>query len=192
VPCAVLTAIGVSPDGKQSVLGCIVELSEAEHHWQTFLQSLLARGMRGMMSIISDDHAGLKAARSANLHGIPWQRCQLHTIRNALAHVPKAAMRADVTQDRERFFKADDVAEADRRLKDMVARYQKSAPGQTHWLEANVLTALGFPLGHRRRLRTTNRIERLNKKIKRRTRVATLFPNEASLLVHRGFLWVAP
>jgi transposase-like protein len=71
VPCAVLTAIGVSPDGKRAVLGCSVELSEAEHHWRTFLQSLLARGMRGMKLIVSDDHAGLKAARSATLHGIP-------------------------------------------------------------------------------------------------------------------------
>ena len=185
VPCAVLTAIGVSPDGKRSVLGCSVELSEAEHHWRTFLQGLLARGMRGMKLVVSDDHAGLKAARSATLHGIPWQRCQFHTIRNAVAHVPKASMRADVIQDLKRVFNADDAAEADRRLKEMVTRYQKPAPGLADWLEVNVpeaLTVLGFPPAHRRRLRTTNGLERLNKEIKRRTRVATLFPNEASLL----------
>ena len=185
VPCAVLTAIGISPDGKRSVLGCSVELSEAEHHWRTFLQGLLARGMRGIKLVVSDDHAGLKAARSATFHGIPWQRCQFHTIRNAMAHVPKASMRADVIQDLKRVFNADDAAEADRRLKEMVARYQKSAPGLATWLEANVpeaLTVLGCPPAHRRRLRTTNGLERLNKEIKRRTRVATLFPNEASLL----------
>jgi transposase-like protein len=94
-------------------------------------------------------------------------------------------MRADVIQDLKRVFNADDAAEADRRLKEMVARYQKSAPGLATWLEANVpeaLTVLGCPPAHRRRLRTTNGLERLNKEIKRRARVATLFPNEASLL----------
>jgi putative transposase len=102
-----------------------------------------------------------------------------------MAHVPKASMRADVVQDLKRVFNADDVAEADRRLKEMVTRYQKPAPGLADWLEVNVpeaLTVLGFSPAPRRTLRTTNGLERLNKEIKRRTRVATLFPNEASLL----------
>ena len=185
VSCAVLTAIGITPDGKRSILGCSVELSEAEHHWRKFLQSLLDRGMHGMKLVVSDDHAGLKAARQAVMPGVPWQRCQFHTIQNAMAHVPKVAMRVDVVRDIKRIFNADDAAEADRRLKDTVTRYQKSAPGLAGWLEANVpegVTVFGFPPGHRRRLRTNNGLERLNKEIKRRTRVATLFPNEASLL----------
>jgi len=185
VSCAVLTAIGITPDGKRSILGCSVELSEAEHHWRKFLQSVLDRGMHGMKLVVSDDHAGLKAARQAVMPGVPWQRCQFHTIQNAMAHVPKVAMRVDVARDIKRIFNADDAAEADRRLKDTVTRYQKSAPGLAGWLEANVpeaITVFGFPPGHRRRLRTNNGLERLNKEIKRRTRVATLFPNEASLL----------
>jgi len=185
VSCAVLTAIGITPDGKRSILGCSVELSEAEHHWRKFLQSLLDRGMHGMKLVVSDDHAGLKAARQAVMPGVPWQRCQFHTIQNAMAHVPKVAMRVDVARDIKRIFNADDAAEADRRLKDTVTRYQKSAPGLAGWLEANVpeaITVFGFPPGHRRRLRTKNGLERLNKEIKRRTHVATLFPNEASLL----------
>jgi transposase-like protein len=176
---------GITPDGKRSILGCSVELSEAEHHWRKFLQSLLDRGMHGMKLVVSDDHAGLKAARQAVMPGVPWQRCQFHTIQNAMAHVPKVAMRVDVARDIKRIFNADDAAEADRRLKDTVTRYQKSAPGLAGWLEANVpeaITVFGFPPGHRRRLRTNNGLERLNKEIKRRTRVATLFPNEASLL----------
>ena len=185
VPCAVLTAIGVTPDGKRSVLGCSVAMSEAEPHWRKFLESLLARGMRGVKLVVSDDHAGLKAARSATLSGIPWQRCQFHTIRNAMAHAPKASMRADVSQDLRRVFDAGDEPEATRRLKQMIARYQKPAPALAAWLEENVpeaLTVLGYPPPHRRKLRTTNGLERLNQEIKRRTRVATLFPNEASLL----------
>ena len=185
VPCAVLTAIGVMPDGKRSVLGCSVAMSEAEPHWRKFLESLLARGMRGVKLVVSDDHAGLKAARSATLSGIPWQRCQFHTIRNAMVHAPKASMRAEISQDLKRVFDADDDQEATRRLRQMTARYQKSAPALANWLEENVpeaLTVLGCPPPHRRRLRTTNSLERLNREIKRRTRVATLFPNEASLL----------
>lgn len=80
---------------------------------------------------------------------------------------------------------AGDRAEADRRLAQLVAKYAESAPKLAAWLEANVpeaLTVLGLPVAHRRRLRTTNMLERVNKEIKRRTRVATLFPNEQSAL----------
>jgi transposase-like protein len=185
VSCALLTAIGIGTDGKRSVLGCSVQLSEAETHWRKFLESLLKRGMHGVKLVVSDDHAGLKAARQAVMTGVPWQRCQFHTIRNAMAHVPKVAMRSEVARDLRRVFDADEPAEAERRLKDVVARHQKTAPQLAAWLEHAIpeaLTVLSIPAAHRRRLRTTNSLERLNKEIKRRTRVATLFPNEASLL----------
>jgi transposase-like protein len=185
VPCAVLTAIGITPDGKRSVLGCSVAMSEAETHWREFLQELQARGMHGVKLVVSDDHAGLKAARQATMPGVPWQRCQFHTSQNAMAHVPKVSMRAEVAEDITRIFSADDRTEAERRLKDAVARYHKTAPGLASWLEDNVpeaLTVFAFPAAHRKRLRTNNGLERLNREIKRRTRVATLFPNEASLL----------
>ena len=185
VPCAVLTAIGITPDGKRSVLGCSVARSEAEPHWRTFIQSLQERGMRGVRLVVSDDHAGLKAARQATMPGIPWQRCQFHTSQNAMAHVPKVSMRIEVAEDIRRVFNADDPAEAQRRLKDTVARHHKTAPALASWLEENIpeaLTVLAVPAAHRRRLRTSNGLERLNKEIKRRTRVATLFPNDASLL----------
>lgn len=183
--CALLTAIGIGTDGKRSVLGCSVQLSEAEPHWRKFLESLQKRGMHGVKLVVSDDHAGLRAARQAVMAGVPWQRCQFHTIRNAMAHVPKVAMRAEAARDLRRVFDADEPAEAERRLKDVIARYQKTAPQLAAWLEQatpEALTVLQIPTAHRRRLRTTNGLERLNKEIKRRTRVATLFPNEASLL----------
>ena len=185
VSCALLTAIGIGTDGKRSVLGCSVQLSEAETHWRKFMESLLKRGMHGVKLVVSDDHAGLKAARQAVMTGVPWQRCQFHTIRNAMAHVPKVAMRSEVARDLRRVFDADEPAEAERRLKDVGNRYQKTAPQLAAWLEHAIpeaLTVLTIPAAHRRRLRTTNSLERLNKEIKRRTRVATLFPNEASLL----------
>jgi transposase-like protein len=110
---------------------------------------------------------------------------QFHLMQNAMAHVPKIGMRAEVASDLRRVFDADEPAEAERRLRDVVTRYQKPVPQLAAWLEENVpeaLTVLRVPAAHRRRLRMTNGLERLNKEIKRRTRVATLFPNEASLL----------
>ena len=84
--------------------------------------------MHGVKLVVSDDHAGLWAARQAVMAGVPWQRCQFHTIRNAIAHVPKVAMRSEVARDLRRVFDTDEPAEAGYRLKEIVARYRKSAP----------------------------------------------------------------
>ncbi len=185
VSCALLTAIGVLPTGKRAILGVSACLSEAEVHWRSFLQSLLDRGMHGIKLVVSDDHAGLGAARQAILPAAPWQRCQFHLMRNAMAYVPKMGMKSDVAQGLRRVFNVDDRAEADRRLANLVDLHRDTAPRLAAWLEENApeaLTVFAFPAAHRKRLRTTNGQERLNKEIKRRTRVATLFPNEASLL----------
>jgi putative transposase len=94
-------------------------------------------------------------------------------------------MRSEVATALRAIFNAPDRADADRRLELVARKYQKSAPKLADWLSANVpdsLTVFSLPEAHRRRLRTSNMLERLNKEIKRRTRVATLFPNEASLL----------
>ena len=185
VPCALLTAVGVLPSGKRCVLGCSVSLSEAEVHWRAFLRSLLDRGMRGVQLVVSDDHAGLNAARQATLPATPWQRCQFHLMHNAMAYVPKVAMRSAVAQGMRRVFHCDEPQEAHHRLRELVDACRDTMPRRAAWLEENVpegLTILTLPAAHRKRLRTTNGQERLNKEIKRRTRVATLFPNEDSLL----------
>jgi transposase-like protein len=97
VSCAVLVAIGIDREGKRSVLGVSVSLSEAESHWRDYLASLQARGMHGVRLVVSDAHAGLKEALAAGLTGVPWQRCQFHLIKNALDFVPRPSMRAEVT-----------------------------------------------------------------------------------------------
>jgi transposase-like protein len=94
-------------------------------------------------------------------------------------------MRKEVAADLRDVFDAPDRPEADRRLARTVEKYRKTAPKLAEWIETNVpegLTVFILPPGHRKRMRTTNLLENLNKQIKRRTRVATLFPNEASLL----------
>jgi putative transposase len=185
VSCAVLVAIGVTPAGGRSILGVSVSLSEAEVHWREFLASLQDRGLHGVRYIVSDDHAGLKQAREARFAGVPWQRCQFHLAQNAMQYVPTLAMRREVARDLRSVLDAGDRSEADRQLGQLVKKYADAAPKLAAWLEANVpeaLTVLQLPAAHRRKLRTTNSLERINKEIKRRTRVATLFPNEQSAL----------
>ncbi len=182
---AVLTAIGILPSGKRSILGVSVSLSEAEVHWRDFLAGLQARGLCGVKFVVSDNHKGLKQALQTRLTSVPWQRCQFHLAQNAMHYVPKVEMRREVAADLRCVFNANDRREADERLAKLVLKYQKTAPKLAVWLETNVpegLTVFSLPEQHRRRLRTTNGLERLNKEIKRRTRVATLFPNEDSLL----------
>jgi len=185
VSCAVLIAVGITPDGHRSLLGVSVSLSEAEVHWREFLANLQDRGLHGVKLIISDHHAGLNAAREARLSGVPWQRCQFHLQQNAGHYVPRIDMRSRVASDLRAIFNSPDRTEAERHLQIAVKKYEKTAPKLATWISDNVpegLTVFSFPEAHRRRLRTSNMLERINKEIKRRTRVATLFPNEASLL----------
>ena len=135
--------------------------------------------------VTSDDHAGLKEALAARLHGVPWQRCQFHLAENLLEHVPSRLSAQDASAELRSVFDAPDRSEAERLLGRMVDKYAAPAPKLAAWLEANVpagLTVFMLPAKRRRRLRTNNLLERLNREIKRRTRVATLFPNEDSLL----------
>lgn len=185
VDCAVLIAAGIDPDGHRSVLGVSVSLSEAEVHWREFLQSLLARGLHGLELIASDAHAGLAEARKAVFTGVPWQRCQFHLQKNAMEHAPTEDLKDEVNEDLRGVFNAATEDSAREQLGHVVRKYEKRYPKLAAWIEANVpegLTVFRLPPSHRRCLRTSNMLERLNEEVRRRTRVATLFPNEASLL----------
>ena len=185
IDCAVLVAVGVTADGLRRVLGVSVALSEAEVHWRAFLDSLTRRGLKGIKLIVSDDHAGLKAARRAALPSVPWQRCQFHLQQNAQAYVTRVEQRKPVAQRIRSIFNAPDKAEAERLLKQSVEIWAKEAPKLALWAEENLpmgFAVFDFPEGHRTRLRTTNGLERINRELKRRTRVASIFPNTASCL----------
>ena len=114
--CAVLIATGVNSEGKRSILGVSVSLSEAEVHWRDFLRSLKKRGLSGIKMITTDDHDGLKSALKTCFAGVPWQRCQAHLQRNATAYVPKKEMRAGVAQDIRDIFNVSSLQEAERLL----------------------------------------------------------------------------
>ena len=182
---AVLLAVGVNDQGKREVLGVSVSLGEHEVHWRAFLKDLQSRGLSGVGLVVSDDHLGLKAARQAVFGGLPWQRCQFHLQQNAQAYVPRQALKAEVAADIRAVFNAADRPAAELLLKQTVARYAVTAPKLADWLETNIpegLTVFDRPTQQRRLLRTVNGLERLNREIRRRTRVAVLFPNKASCL----------
>ena len=182
---AVLIASGVKRDGKRSILGISVSLSEAEAHWRAFLESLVKRGLHGVQLIVSDDHAGMEAARKAVFTGIPWQRCQFHLQQNAVQYVPKKDLRGEVAEDIRSIFNAPDRKTAEVYLRERVEKYANLAPRLSDWMEINIpegFTVFSFPKAQQKRLRTSNYMERLSQEIKQRTRVVRVFPNENSCL----------
>ena len=181
---AVMIAIGIQ-DGKRIVLGVEVGNSEAEVNWRSFLSFLKERGLHGIQMVTSDDHEGLKAALEAVFPGVPWQRCQVHITRNATNHAPTAQIRDKLPGQLREIFESSTRQEAERLLDDLVTTYEKQAPKLADWLETNVpegFTVFALPVPYRRKLRTTNLSELLNREIRRRTKVVGVFPNRESLL----------
>jgi putative transposase len=182
---AVLVAIGINPEGRRELIGVSVSLSEAEVYWREFFQALVKRGLLGVGLFVSDDHAGMRAAREAIFPTVPWQRCQFHLSKNAQGYAPNLEIRKEIGQSMRDIFNSPSAAHAHAMTKQIAEKYAKSAPKFTAWLEANVaegFTVFQFPRAHWKKLRTSNVMERVNREIKRRTRVAVLFPNEDSCL----------
>jgi len=183
VSVAAIIAVAVNTDGRREIIGLGLGPSEAETFWTDFLRGLKARGLDGVKLVISDAHTGLKAA-IARVFEATWQRCRVHWIRNALAHVPKgqhtvvaAAIRQAFTQpDR------DSAGHTWRHVADQLRpRWPKLATLMDD-SEADVLAYMSFPGQHRTKLHSTNPLERLNKEVKRRADVVGIFPNEDSIV----------
>jgi putative transposase len=180
---AVIIAVGANADGRREVLGMAVGPSEAEPFWSKFIRSLTERGLRGVKLVISDSHEGLKKAARKVLSAT-WQRCSVHFMRNALANVePKhrgmiaAAIRTAFAQETEKEAHAEWKAVADRLRK----RFPRVAAAMDE-AEHDVLAYMSFHKSHWNQIRSTNPLERLNREIKRRTNVASIFPNEKAIV----------
>ena len=179
---AVVVAVAVNACGRREVLGIAVMPSEAEAFWAEFLRSLAHRGLRGVQLVVSDAHEGLKAA-AAKVLGASWQRCRVHFMRNALACVAKKDSAMVSAAIRTAFDRAEPEA-AHERWGELVAVFEASHARLAALMKAaeeDVLAYKRFPAEHHRQLHSTNPLERLNKEIKRRTRVVGIFPNDASI-----------
>ena len=184
VSMAVNIVYAVTEEGYRTILDVSVSHSENEADYRRLFNGLKERGLTGVELIISDDHEGLKNAITKCFPGVSWQRCQVHFLRNLLMRIRKPD-RGWILASMKDVFAAADKATATSRLNGLVSKLQRPYPQIAEWLEEDgpeTLTIFDFPEGHRRRLRTTNNIERLNQEIKRRTRVVRIFPNEASCL----------
>ena len=182
VSIAAIIAVAVNMDGRREIIGLGTGPSEAETFWTEFLRGLKARGLDGIKLVISDAHTGLKAAISRVLDAT-WQRCRVHWIRNALAHVPKGQHTVVAAAIRQAFGQPDraQAGETWRHVADQVrGRWPKLATFMEE-AEHDVLAYMSFPAQHRTKLHSTNPIERLNKEVKRRADVVGIFPNEASI-----------
>jgi transposase-like protein len=183
VSVATIVAVGVNTDGRREILGKAIGPSEAEPFWTQFLRSLTARGLRGVKLVVSDAHEGIKAAVKKVFHA-GWQRCRVHFMRNCLAHagikqraMVAAAIRTAFVQESEEAARAEWRAVADR----LRAKFPKLA-ALMDGAEDEVLAYMAFPKSHWSQIHSTNPIERLNREIKRRTNVVSIFPNEAAIV----------
>jgi transposase-like protein len=182
---AILKALGVNRWGKREVLGVSATLSEAEVHWREFLQGLQRRGLQGVELVVSDDHVGLRAARRAVFPSVPWQRCQFHLAQNAQAHAHNRAQGREMGQAIRDIFNAPSLADAEAMVTRVAQRFAQENPKWVKWLEENIeegFTVYRFARSSHRKIRTINVLERVNKEIRRRTRVVGIFPNEDSVL----------
>ncbi|MCB0941403.1 MAG: IS256 family transposase [Mycobacterium sp.] len=181
---ALVVATGVSIEGTREVLGTAVGDSESYEFWREFLTSLKARGLAGVHLVISDAHAGLKAAVAQQFSGSSWQRCRVHFMRNL--HGAVSAKHAPaVTAAVKTVFAHTDPAEVatqwDTVADSLAASFPKVA-AMMNEAKADVLAFTAFPRAHWQKIWSNNPIERLNKEIKRRADVVEIFPNPAAFL----------
>jgi len=181
---AVIIAYGVRETGEREVIGLEVGPGEDGAFWKEFLRSLVARGLSGVMLVVSDAHIGLREAIAAVLTGASWQRCRVHFMRNALARVPRTAQAMVAATIRTIFAQPDGESthlQLQRVANNLRPRFA-SVADQLEEAEEDLLAYTAFPREHWRQLYSTNPLERLNKEIKRRSNVVGIFPNQKSVI----------
>jgi putative transposase len=183
---AILWVVGVRADGYREYLGCWIGNAESTVTWGAVFRDLAKRGLTGVRYVVSDEHLGLTAALRRHCPDAVHQRCQVHYLRNALAKVTTPARQQDLVAGLRDVWAAPTRAAAEARGGQLAARLRPTLPTVAEWLDTTLPETLGFyalpEAEGRRRLRTTNALEREHEEIRRRTRVIRIFPNEASYL----------
>ena len=185
-----LIAIAVNEEGYREILGMKIGDSESEATWSEFFTWLKGRGLRGVEIITSDDHGGLVKAIRRHFQGVSWQRCQTHFKRNILDSCPKA-LQGELKPKLKLLFDAPDLVTARKLLNDVLADFSEKAPKAMVCLESgfdDATVVMALPEPYRRRLRSTNILERLNQEVRRRERVIRIFPNTDSAMRLLGAL----
>jgi putative transposase len=181
---AVQVAIGINWEGRRCVLAVELANRESASSWKEFLLGLKQRGLRGVVCVISDDHAGLRKAIPEVLPEASWQRCYVHFLRNALDHLPRKKDDDCLTELRW-IYERRNVEEARRDLAAWLTKWDGRYAQLCNWAEANIEETLTFyrlPQQHHKHLKSTNMLERINQELKRRTLVVRIFPNRESCL----------
>ena len=179
---AVLTVVGFTACGKREVLEWRVCDSESEQAWGEVFRSLKDRGLKGLQAIVSDAHRGIQAAIKRHFQGVAWQRCRVHYKREMGRKVSYKKLK-ELNRELSAAFAGESKNECLRRGQEMAGKWEKSSPAVAAMLREGLedcLTAESFPEHHRRRLRSTNLLENMMKRLKKRTKVVGVFPNRSS------------
>ncbi len=185
---SVLVAIGVDDTGHREVIGVAEGMKEDKASWEQFIRSMIERGLKGVRLVVGDRCAGLVATVGEMLPQARYQRCMVHFMRNVLSKVPpthrewaSAALKAIFAMES----RASALAKAEEVAREMESRRLKAAASCLREGIGETTTYLldEYPPEHRRRIRTNNMIERLNREIRRRTRVVGSFPDGRSTLM---------
>lgn len=185
-----LIAVGVNEEGYREIIGFQVANSESETTWSNFFESLKDRGLKDIRLVTSDNHKGLVKAIHQQFQGSSWQRCQTHFSRNMLDQTPKGRQ-PEMKESLRELYEAPDLDSAIKIRNQIFAKYDTKAPKAMTLLDeafADITAVLTLPLKYRKRVRTTNGVERLNQEVRRRERVIRIFPNEASVIRLMGAL----
>jgi putative transposase len=181
---AVLVAIGINWEGRRCVLGVDLANRESISSWKAFLLDLRSRGLTGVELVVTDDHAGLRAAIAEVLPEAAWQRCYVHFLRNCLDHLPRKGD-DDCLRELRWIYERRNLGEARNDLAAWITKWESRYAKLVAWVEENIEETLTFyrlPPQHHKHLKSTNMLERLNEELKRRTHVVRIFPNAASCL----------
>src|SRR5690554_2748923 len=187
-----LIAVGINKDGNREIIGFEIANTENESSWGDFFVSLKERGLKDVNLVTSDNHKGLIKAVRRHFQGATWQRCQTHFSKNILDATPKL-LQPEVKEELRKLYDAVDIDSARSVRDQIISKYEDKAPRAMTLLDEafdDVTAVLILSFKYRKKLRTTNMVERLNQEIRRRERVIRIFPNEASVIRLMGALLI--